>query len=353
MDFLILVINPGSTSTKIALYRNEEAVFSESIEHPDKEIDQFESILQQAPMRKKLVIEAMNRHGYDPEDLSLVMGRGGLLPPIKTGGYRVNEVMLDLIYNEKIQEHASNLGAVLASEIAKTAGVEAYIYDAVSASDFPPVAKITGMREVLRNSFYHVLNSRSAALRFATSQGKRYEDMNLIVAHLGGGITIGAHCKGKIIDSLSDDNGPFAPERSGSVPLLDIIEMCYSGNYTKQEMIKRVRGKGGLRDLLGTSDFREIRKRIEAGDEYATLVMEAQCYQVAKGIALLTPALKGQCDAIILTGGLAYDDFFIEKTKEYIDWYAPIATLPGEYEMEALAFGGLRILNKQESVNEM
>ena len=353
MDYLILAINPGSTSTKVALYKNEDVIFNENISHPQTEIDKFETILEQEPMRKKAVMESLSKHGHKPEDLAIVMGRGGMLPPVKVGGYKINEKMLQLIFEEKVQQHASNLGAVLANDIAKAAGIEAYVYDAVTACEFPPVARITGMKEIERRSFYHVLNCRAVSIRYAESIGKRYEDVNLLVTHLGGGITVGAHCKGKIIDSLADDNGPFAPERAGSVPLLDLIEMCYSGNYTKKDMMSKVRGKGGLRALLGTSDGREIQKLIEAGDENAVLVMEAQAYQIAKGIALLSPALRGDCDAIIVTGGLAYNTFLIEDVKKYIGWLGKIVVMPGEFEMEALALGGLRIIRKQEEVHEL
>ena len=353
MDYLILAINPGSTSTKIALYKNETELFSNSIGHPQSEIEQFGSLLEQIPMRLELVLETLEKHGYKPQDLSCVMGRGGLFPPIETGGYRVNLKMLDLVFSDQIPSHASNLGAVLAREVATLAGVEAYIYDAVSASEFPPVAKITGMKEVERKSFYHVLNSRATAIKYAQGKGMRYDEMNLIVAHLGGGITMGAHKKGHIVESLSDDNGPFAPERAGSVPLLDVIDLCYSGNYTKDEMIRKVRGMGGLRDLLGTSDGRIIAKRVAEGDEYAELVMEAQAYQIAKGIALVSPALMGDIDAVILTGGLAHNQFLVDNVKKYVSHMAPdYVVIPGELEMEALALGGLRILRNQEEAKE-
>ena len=353
MDYLILAINPGSTSTKVAVYKNDEEVFKENISHPHKEIEKLGSILEQIPMRMKATLDAMDKHGCKLEDLSIVMGRGGMLPPVKVGGYIVNDKMLELIYEEKIPQHASNLGAVLANDIAKKAGVKAYIYDAVSACEFPPVARITGMKEIKRRSFYHVLNCRAVAIRYAESIGKKYEDVNLLITHLGGGITVGAHYKGKIIDSLADDNGPFAPERAGSVPLLDLIDMCYSGKYTKKEMMGKVRGKGGLRSLLGTSDGRKIIKMIEAGDENAILVMEAQAYQIAKGIALMSPALRGDCDAIIVTGGLAFNTFLVEDVKKYIGWLGKLVVMPGEYEMEALALGGLRILRNQETVNKL
>ena len=353
MEFYIYAINPGSTSTKVALYRNEELVFKESFDHPHGEIEKCGSLPGEVPMRRALVLGALEKHGYSPRDLSCVMGRGGMLPSVMTGGYRVNQKMLDMILNEEIPGHASNLGAVLAYGVAQLAGVDAYIYDAVSASEFPPVARITGMKEVRRKSFCHVLNSRAVAIKYAQSRGKIYDEINLIVAHLGGGITMSAHRRGGIVESLSDDNGPFAPERAGSVPLLDVIALCYSGEYTEKEMIKKVRGMGGLKDLLGTSDGRKIEKMVSDGDPYATLVMEAQAYQIAKGIALVSPALKGDCEVIILTGGLAYDASLVENVKEYIGWLAPLEIMPGEFEMEALALGGLRILRRQEKFNEL
>jgi len=353
MDYLIFAINPGSTSTKLALYKNETALYNESIEHPHEDIEQFEGLLEQIPFRLALTLDSLERHGVKAEDLSCVMGRGGLLPPVKTGGYKVTQKMLDLVLNEQIAPHASNLGAVLASEVAAIGGVCAYIYDAPSANEFPPVATITGMKEVIRKSLCHVLNSRAVSIRYAQSQGKRYNEMNLLVAHLGGGITMSAHQKGKIVESLADDNGPFAPERAGSVPLLEVIELCYNGQFTKHEMIKKVRGMGGLRDLLGTSDGREIAKMVQSGDKYAALVMEAQAYQIAKGIFLVAPPLMGVVDAIILTGGLANNRFLVENVEKYVTHMAPVIVMPGELEMEALALGGLRILRGQESVNEL
>ena len=354
MEYLILTINPGSTSTKIALFKNEEEVFKESLYHQQDIIDAFDSLVEQIPMRKAVVLEALKKHGFHPEDLAIVMGRGGLFPPIKTGGYQVNTRMLEMIMNQEIPSHASNLGAVLAHGIASAAetGIHAYIYDAVSAGDLPEIAKITGLKEIPRKGFYHVLNSRRAALRYSQSLGKGYEEMNLIVAHLGGGISIGVHEKGKIIDSLADDNGPFAPERAGGLPALDVIELCFSGKYTKKEMQKKIRGMGGLRDLLGTSDGREIKERVDAGDELAIQMMRAQAYQIAKGIGLLAPVLKGDCDGIILTGGLAYNESLIDDIKSYISFIAPTIVMPGEYEMEALALGGLRILRKEEESHE-
>ena len=353
MDYLILAINPGSTSTKVALYKNETQLYNESINHPKEELKKYNTLQDELPMRRDLVLDFLRRHKIAPTDLACVMGRGGMLPPIKTGGYLVNQKMVDMIKNNELSPHASNLAAVIAKEIADMGEIKAYIYDAVSAGELPPIAQITGMKEVVRKSFSHVLNSRAVSIKYAASQGKKYEEMNLIVAHLGGGITMSTHKAGKIVESLADDNGPFAPERSGSVPLLDVIELCYSGEFTKQQMVKKVRGMGGLYDLLGSSDGKEIMKMVEDGDEYAALVMEAQAYQIAKGIFLVAPPLMGKIDAIILTGGLAHNESLVKNVITYIDWIAPVVLMPGELELEALAMGGLRIICGEEKINEL
>ncbi|MCL2560472.1 MAG: butyrate kinase [Turicibacter sp.] len=355
MKHLILAINPGSTSTKVALFENEREVFKESIDHPQEVIESFAGLLAQIPMRREAVFRTLTTHGYQPEDLAIIIGRGGLFPPIKTGGYRVNVRMLNMILNEEMPAHASNLGAVIAQDMAFMAGseVKAYIYDGESSGDLPEIATITGLKEVKRQGLCHVLNGRRVAARYSESLGKRYEELNLIVAHLGGGITMSVHEKGKIVDSLSDENGPyFSPERAGTLPSLDLIALCYSGKYTKDELKRKIRGLGGLRDLLGTSDGREIARRVESGDEGAVQAMQALAYQIAKGIGQLAPVLKGHCDGIILTGGLAHNQALIADVKTYVDFMAPIAVMPGEYEMEALALGGLRILRKEEDVHE-
>jgi len=353
MNYRILAINPGSTSTKIAVFDNETPILRENIGHPMAELEKYGSIVEQIPMRKTLVLETIYRHGISPETLSACVGRGGLLPPIKTGGYRVGEVLLDLVMNEKIPAHASNLGGVIAYEIAQPLSLPAFIYDAVSAADLPDFAKITGIKEIKRESFYHVLNSRASAKNYAKSQNRDYNDMNFIVAHLGGGITVGAHLRGKVVDSISDDNGPFAPERAGSVPLLQFIKLCYSGKYSEKEMMKKVRGLGGLRDLLGTSDGREIMQIVQNGDENAALVMRAQAYQIAKGVTMMLPALYGECDAIILTGGLAFNTSLVNDVKLFLGNIAKVIIMPGELEMEALAWGCLRILRGEEEAREL
>ncbi|MCG8482860.1 MAG: butyrate kinase [Clostridia bacterium] len=349
----ILVINPGSTSTKIALYEDKNELFNKSITHSADEVSKYDTVYSQFDMRKNLILKALEDNNYSVDDLDCVIGRGGLFPPLKTGGYIVNEKMVNMVKENKIPEHASNLGCVIADSIAKPLGIPAYIYDAVSANDFPPIAKITGMPEIERKSFCHVLNSRAMAIKYAKSIKKDYSELNILVAHLGGGITASVHKKGKLVDSLSDDNGAFSPERAGSLPILEIIDMCYSGNYTHKVMKKKMRGNGGLVAHLGTSDCREIEKMIEDGDKKAALVYEAQAYQIAKCVGLLYPVLMGDIDAIILTGGIAYSDLLIENVKKYISHMGNIIVLPGEHEMQAMAEGATRILKGEEEYYTM
>ncbi len=350
---LILAINPGSTSTKIGLFKGEQEIFKESIEHDHKEIEKYGSIVEQKDMRRDVVIECLKKHGYTIEQLSAVVGRGGLFPPISTGGYKVNQKMKDLVLNEEISPHASNLGCILADGVASQVGIPAFIYDAVSAGNLLPIATVTGMAEVTRRSLTHVLNSRAMAIDYAKSIGKKYEDLNLIIVHLGGGISLSVHIKGELVDSLADDMGPFSPERSGSIPVLEVIELCYSGKFTKKEMQKKVRGNGGLKSLVGTTDCREVEKMIDNGDEHAKLVLEAMAYNVAKGVGSLAPILKGNCDAIILTGGVARSKFITDRITEYTEFISKVVVLPGELELEALAMGALRIIEGLETAHEM
>ncbi|MBE6036708.1 MAG: butyrate kinase [Clostridiales bacterium] len=352
MSERILAINPGSTSTKIAYYEGEEQIFLENIAHPRAELEEFETILSQLDYRLKTVLDALEKHGVDPAKLDIVVGRGGMFPPVKAGGYVVNEAMRRMIYTANIPQHASNLGGLIAHDIARLAGVKGYIYDATSVDEFPPIAKITGIPEVERQSFCHVLNSKAVARMYAESIGKEYEDLNLVVAHLGGGISMSTHKGGKMVDSQSDDAGSFAPERAGSIPSVYVIDLCYSGEYNRAQMKKKIRGMGGLRAHLGTTDCREVERRIREGDEHAKLVYDAMIYQIAKGITLSFPALEGKIDAILLTGGVSYSDYVCEGVKKYVGAFAPVVRFPGEYEMEALAAGGRRIL-EGEPTHEM
>lgn len=350
MGYKQLIINPGSTSTKLALYEDKEKIVQENVEHDAAQMQQFDSIADQIPFRMGIIRDFMARNSIQEKDLSAVMGRGGLVFGLKTGGYEVNDDLCEALVNDRLsQPHASNLGGLLARELARPLGIPAYIYDAVTGGELTEVARITGIRDIERRSFCHVLNSRAMAIRYAQENGLDYNKLNLIVAHLGGGISASVHAQGRIIDSIGDDDGQFSPERSGSVPSLELIRLCFSGDYTKADMVKKVRGKGGLFAHLGTSDCRVIEKMIKDGDQHADLVFQAQAYQIAKGIGLLSIVLKGKCDAIILTGGVARSQMLTDRIKEYVSFIAPVAVLPGENEMEALALGGLRLLSGEET----
>lgn len=349
MSYLQLIINPGSTSTKLALYRDQERLVQETVEHPAAQMQQFEKIVEQIPFRMQIIRDFIERNGISLKELSSVVGRGGLVFGLNTGGYQVNNDLCQALVSDKLsQSHASNLGGLLAYEIAKPLGIPAYIYDAVTGGELTDVAKITGIADIERRSFCHVLNSRAMAIRYANEHGLDYNKLNLIVAHLGGGISASVHSQGRIVDSLGDDDGQFSPERSGSVPSLELIRLCYSGKFTEKEMVKKVRGKGGLVAHLGTSDCRIVEKMIDDGDQHADLIFQAQAYQIAKGIGLLSIVLKGKCDAILLTGGMAYSKLLTERVKNYVSFLAPVVIMPGENEMEALALGGLRILTGKE-----
>ena len=353
MGYKQLIINPGSTSTKLALYEDKEKVVQENVEHDAAQMQQFDSIADQIPFRMGIIRDFMARNSIQEKDLSAVMGRGGLVFGLKTGGYEVNDDLCEALVNDRLsQPHASNLGGLLARELARPLGIPAYIYDAVTGGELTEVAKITGIRDIERRSFCHVLNSRAMAIRYAQENGLDYNKLNLIVAHLGGGISASVHAQGRIIDSIGDDDGQFSPERSGSVPSLELIRLCFSGDYTTADMVKKVRGKGGLFAHLGTSYCRVIEKMIKDGDQHADLVFQAQAYQIAKGIGLLSIVLKGKCDAIILTGGVARSQMLTDRIKEYVSFIAPVAVLPGENEMEALALGGLRLLSGEETARQ-
>lgn len=349
MSYHILAINPGSTSTKTALYQDEELIFLNQTEHSEAELSGFSDILDQLDFRLEVIRSILKKNMFSLESLNAVVGRGGLLPPVNAGGYLINEALKGVILSGTLSPHASNLGALLASRIAEPLNIPSYIYDSVSSHEFKEIAMITGIPEYLRHSQCHVLNSKAMGRKVAAKFGKNYEDLNLIVAHLGGGISISAHEKGKIVDAIGDDAGPFSPERTGSLPLLYIVDLCYSGQYTKREMIKKIRGMGGIKAHLGTHDCRVVEKMIAAGNDRAKLIYEAEAYQIAKGIGELAPVLKGKVDYIILTGGIAFSKMMTDMIKEQVDFIAPIEVMPGEMEMEALALGALRILRGEET----
>jgi butyrate kinase len=351
MGFKILAINPGSTSTKIALYEDEKELFTETLTHDIVELEKYEHVQDQFLMRKKVVEAALETRGLDVLELAAVVGRGGMLPPVKSGAYEVNEVMLDVLKNRPALEHASNLGAIIAYEIASRIGVKAYIYDSVRVDELQDIARISGMPVIPRTSTVHALNARAMAMKAAASYNKRYQDVNCIVAHLGGGISLSVHSKGQMIDIISDDEGPFSPERAGRVPCKQLIDLCYSGDYDKRTAHKMLRGNGGLKAYLGTHDAREVEKRIADGDDEAKRVYEAMAYQVAKGIGELATVVDGEVDYIVLTGGIAYSKMLTDWIIKRVQFIAPIALLPGENEMESLAGGTLRVLRGEETAH--
>jgi butyrate kinase len=350
--YKILAINPGSTSTKISLYENEKEVFVETLRHSVEELSAFNSIPDQREFRKNKVLEFLKKNNFNIEEISAVVGRGGGLPPVKSGAYKVNEEMFDLLTNRPLIEHASNLGGIIAYEIADDIKVDAYIYDSVAVDEMEPIAKVTGFPEVQRKSIMHALNMRACAIKAAKNLNKKYEECNFVIAHLGGGITMSVHKGGKMIDIISDDEGPFSPERSGRVPGLSMIDVCFSGEFSKTDMKRRVRGNGGLKAHLNTVDAIEVEKMIEAGDEKAKLLYEAMAYQIAKGIGELSTVLCGELDGIILTGGIAYSKLLTSWIIDRVKFISDVIVMPGENEMESLSLGILRVLNGEEAYNE-
>jgi butyrate kinase len=350
--YKILAINPGSTSTKISLYEDEKEVFVETLRHSDEELGNYKSVPEQFEFRKNKVIDFFAKNNYKLSELSAVVGRGGLLPPVKSGAYKVNEKMIEILKYKPRAEHASNLGGIIAYEIAKSINVEAYIYDSVAVDEMNEISKISGLPEIERQSLLHALNMRASAIKVSEEIGKKYNECNFVVAHLGGGITISVHEKGLMVDLLSDDEGPFSPERTGGMPAREVVRLCFSGKYSEKEIMKKIAGNGGLKAYLNTIDAREVEGLIESGDKRAKLIYEAMAYQIAKGIGELATVLKGNIDAIILTGGLAYSDKLIAFIKDRIEFIGKIVVMPGENEMQALTLGTLRVLRGEEAYKE-
>ncbi len=350
MGRLILALNPGSTSTKIAIYDETECIFVETLRHSNEELEKYNSIFEQYEFRKNIILEKVKSSGIDVNSLSAIVGRGGMFKPIQSGTYVVNEAMLDYVKLAPRGEHASNLGCVIAREIADSVGVEAYIVDPVAVDEMIDLAKVTGMPEFPRDSLFHALNQKAVAKRYAKEIGANYNDLNLIIAHLGGGISVGAHQKGKVIDvnNALDGDGPMSPERSGSVPIGKLYKSVYAGEFTLEEMKKKNYGKGGLVAHLGTNDGLEVSKMIESGDEKAKFIFEALAYQVSKEIASVSASLCGEVDKIIVTGGLAYNDMLTSWIRDRVSFIAKVLVYPGEDELQALVEGTIRVLDGEE-----
>jgi len=343
----ILAINPGSTSTKIAVFDGKEQVFVKNIKHSTEELADFKKITEQSDFRKNVILKELEENNIPLSTIEIVMGRGGLIKPIPSGIYKVNDLMKEHLYNGYSGEHASNLGGLIADNIAKAIGLSAsYIADPVVVDELQPVARITGHPLFERVSIFHALNQKAVARGYAQEIEKDYEALNLIVAHMGGGISVGAHEKGRVIDvnQALDGEGPFSPERSGTLPTGQLVNLCFSGKYTKDEVKKMLVGKGGYVGYFGSNDAFQVEKDAQAGDAKAKLIENAMAYQVAKAIGEAAVVLKGKVDAILLTGGIAYGKPIVSEITHYIDWIAPVKVFPGEDEMRALAFNAFLIL---------
>lgn len=344
----ILVINPGSTSTKIAIYDDKIQLWLENISHSIEDLKPFDCVYDQLNMRYELVMEAIEKRGEKIENFHAVVSRGGLLPPVSAGAYEVNETMLDHLQYRPLDQHASNVGAGIAYKIAQQAGVKAYVYDPVTVDEMLPISRITGLKGIMRPARGHNLNMRAAALYLCENENIDYRKSNIIVAHLGGGFTLSLHSKGRIIDMISDDEGPFSPERAGGLPYYDLIKMAYSGKYTYEQLMKMIQRKGGMISYFETADMREIETRIEAGNTDVKLVYDAMALAVAKNVAKLSVDVAGKVDYIVLTGGVAYSKRFTQAVIESAGFLAPVVVIAGENEMESLALGVLRVLNGEE-----
>jgi butyrate kinase len=351
----ILVINPGSTSTKLAVFEDEKPLYSETVAHPHQQIAAFPRIPDQYAFRRDAVLAFLQKHAVQPNSLDAVVGRGGLLRPLESGTYQVNERMLqELRSPDKERDHVTNLGALIANEIAQPLGIPAFIVNPVSVDELEPLARVSGLPEIERKSLSHVLSLKSAAHRAACDLGRPYADLNLVVVHMGGGISVTAHRQGRMIDvnQALDGTGPFSPERVGGLPFGDVMRLCFSGKYTYDELFRRLTRQGGLLAHLGTNDAVEVEKRIAQGDERARLIYEAMAYQIAKEIGLMATVLKGQVNAIVLTGGLAYSSMLVGWIRERVEWIAALLVYPGQDEMLAMAQGTLRVLRGEERAKE-
>lgn len=350
----LLVINPGSTSTKIAIYQGENQKYSETLYHTTQELAPFSDISEQHLFRKQTIEEWLKCQGLEKKSLSAIVARGGLLKPIPSGVYRVNDEMLSDLRAARYGKHASNLAALIAHEFAEELDIPAYVVDPVVVDELEPVARISGCPEIPRRSIFHALNQKAMARQAAKELGVSYEHANLVVVHLGGGISIGAHYQGRVIDvnNALDGEGPFSPERAGTLPATKVVEYCFAANLPYKELFRRLVGKGGLVAHLQTNDGRQVEEMIAAGDKTAEFYYHAMAYQISKEIGRAGAVLKGQVDAVVLTGGLAYSKLLTTWIKEYVSYLGRIMVLPGENELEALALGGLRVLMGKEVAKE-
>lgn len=354
MSVKSLIINPGSTSTKIGVFEDETLLFEETLRHSTEEIAQYASIVDQKDFRKEIIVNLLNEKNFDINSLNMVVGRGGMLKPIPGGTYAVTDDLLEDLKIGKQGQHASNLGGILAREIGDSIGVPSFIVDPVVVDEMMPIARYSGVPELPRTSVFHALNQKAVAKRYANETGKAYTDLNLIVVHMGGGVSVGAHKNGRVIDIFNalDGDGAFSPERAGSVPSGALVKMCFSGKYTEKEVYKKLVGNGGFNAYMGTNDMRDVEKAVLAGDKNAEEIRDAFILQVAKDMGSMACVLEGKVDQIIVTGGIAYDKGVVAGLKERAEWIAPFTVYPGEDELLALVQGGLRVINGVEEAME-
>jgi len=354
-DSRILVLNPGGTSTKLGVYTRNGAEWVHTIQHADEEIERFHGkpMLARLDYRAELVERALAEAGYKTSIFAAVAGRGGLLPPLPCGTYLVDDAMVEELRLARRGEHASNLGGLLALRFAEAAGVHAYIVDPVTVDEWQPCARLSGSPLIERVAMGHALNTKAVARRYAREQGRPYPEMRLIVVHMGSGITVSAHENGRMIDSNSLGEGPFAADRTGWLPARALIKLCFSGQYSQAQLDRHVFGDGGIFAYLGTRDLREVEKRIDAGDREAASIFDAMSYQIGKEAGAIAAVLKGRVDAVLLTGGMAHSERVINQLKGYLEWIAPVTVYPGEDELQALAEGVFRVLNEEEQARRL
>lgn len=350
---VLLVINPGATSTKFAVYAGEQLLFKKNVEHSPADLEAFSNVADQHEYRLQLIYQELAGNGIEKEQLQAVVARGGLLKPLTGGTYRVNEAMVRDLQQALRGEHASNLGAIIAHDVAQSLHIPAFIVDPVSVDEMEPVARISGLPDLPRISLSHALNMKAVARKVAKQAGKSYEEMNMIVVHLGTGISVTPHKKGRMVDvNNAKEEGPFSPDRCGGLPAGQLAKLCFSGKYTYQEIKEKLSNKGGMYAYLGTTDIRQAIAMADNQNEQAALILEALSYQVAKEIGGMAAVLAGEVEYIVLTGGIAYSERIVEAIKKRVQFIAPIIVMPGEEELEALAFGALRVLRQEEAAKE-
>lgn len=354
MSYKLLIINPGSTSTKIGVYEDEREILEETLRHSSDEIGKYPTIVDQLDFRKDVILKVLEEKNFDIKTLNAVVGRGGMLKPIPGGTYEVTDDLVADLKKGVQGQHASNLGGILAKEIGNELNVPSFIVDPVVVDELEEVARISGVPELPRKSKFHALNQKAVAKRFGKESGKGYENLNLIVTHMGGGVSVGAHKKGKVVDvnNALDGDGPFSPERAGGVPVGDLVKMCFSGKYSEKEVYSKLVGKGGCVAYLNTNDFRDVLKLSEEGNKEAQLIYDAFIYQVAKEIGAMSTVLEGNVDKIILTGGMAYSEKVVGDITKRVGWISEVKTYPGEDELLALAQGAIRVLDGEEKAKE-